>query len=117
MGTFTIKPVYKTAEIRYDAPTMIVEAGSYDQAVEIARNSSLGRFPNWTFAVNPFQQKNRFKSGNGIRPTNPQSKSQLGKKITGHSNSRPLRRALKRLGIARIKVTDSNHKGGSMKCW
>lgn len=117
MSTFTIKPVYKTAETRYDAPTMIVEAGTYNEAVQMAKNSALGRFHEWTFAVNPFQQKI---FGKGIfkkKEINPNSKSQLGKKKTGHEDSRPVRRAIKRLSIAKISVTDSHHKGGSINHW
>lgn len=117
MSTFTIKPVFRTAETRYDAPTMIVEASTYNEAVQMAKNSALGRFPEWTFAVNPFQQKNLAKGLYKKKEVNPLSKSQLGKKITGHSDSRPVRRANKRLGIARNKVTDSHHKGGTINHW
>lgn len=119
MGLYAIKPVFRTAETRYDAPTMIVEAHSHDAAIEIAKNSALGRFsPEWTFAVNPFQQKVKGKSYYpNQKPVNSKSKSQLGKKVTGYSESRPLRRALSRLAMKKNNQTGSHHKGGSMKMW
>lgn len=118
MSQYVIIPKFKGENTHYEAPTMFVEAMNHNEANNIAENSALARFPGWTFHVNIYNPK--LKSGKVIakkKEINPNSFSQQGKKITGHQNSRPLRRALKRLSCKGRNETGSHHKAGSMKMW
>lgn len=120
MSKFIIIPRYRSSEninVQYDAPCMIIDAQDQSHAVEIAESSALSRFDEWEFHVATFFEKKRH---SGIAPelkADPNSKSQKGKKITGHSDSRPLRRALDRLKMKKNNQSGSHHKGGSMQCW
>lgn len=120
MSTFIIIPTFRSKDninVKYSAPSMIVEASGQDMAMAIAENSALARFNEWSFHVSTFFEK---KKHSGIMPSkkaDPNSKSQKGKKITGRSDSRPVRRALDRLKTKKNNQSGSHHKGGAMKMW
>lgn len=108
MSKFAVTPMYKSSTARYNAPTFFVEEK------EEVRNSALSRFPEWHFNI--IEVSKIKKQTNVVAPKrqkDPNSKSQKGKLKTGHSDSRPVRRALKRLSIAK----SGGAKAGAMKMW
>ncbi len=119
MAFYTILPLYKSITDKYNAPTFQVDVHDSKSAMEAAKKSALGRFEDWSFHVIQTDkiQRNFANKFNKKPKADSNSKSQLGKKITGHSDSRPVRRALKRLSIAR-GGSDKNCKvAGAMKMW
>lgn len=118
MAYYTVLPLYKSLTDKYNAPTFQVESHDSKSAMEAAKKSSLGRFEEWSFHVIQTDKIQRnFLNKKQNSKLDSKSKSQRGKKITGHDNSRPVRRALKRLSIARGS-SDKNCKiAGAMKMW
>lgn len=51
MSQFTVVPIYKKGLTRYTAPAFTVEASTNGDAKQMASNSGLGRFPDWSFHV------------------------------------------------------------------
>lgn len=117
MSQFVIIPKFKGENTHYEAPTMFVDAMNHNEATRIAENSALARFPGWSFHINIYNPNLKTRVRTKKREIDINSNSQKGKKITGHSNSRPLRRALKRLSCKGKNETGSHHKAGSMKMW
>lgn len=119
MSNFTVVPIYRGYNTKYSAPSFQVDANSPNDAKSMAiRNSALGRFPEWDFHV---IKTENIKVTLGVRtkkPTrNPKSKSQLGKIKTGHDNSRPVRRGLRRLSIAKGSNSVGSKVAGAIKMW
>ena len=119
MKSFTVVPCYKTLTARYNAPTFQVEANDSKEAGSLAKSSALGRFENWSFhVIETGKIQRNFKSReNKLNKKDPKSKSQLGKLITGHSDSRPVRRGLRRLSINKAGSDKSNKVAGAIKMW
>jgi len=124
MSTFTVVPIRKGIN-SYNAPIFYVEAsGSKDAQQEAINKSGLARFPEWSFHVietskdrNSHSFKNAMNKSKVINKRDPNSKSQIGKKKTGHSNSRPVRRGLRRLAWALGYNDSSMTKAGAVKMW
>lgn len=57
MSTFTARGKYRKNGYEYKAPTMFIEASTLDEAIDIAKKSSLGRFDEWSFHVEAFTQR------------------------------------------------------------
>lgn len=122
MSKFVVIPKYRNKEnvnVRYDAPAFFIEANDGKEAEIIAKEKSgLSRFPEWFFYITgeDYLGKHRHNAVAPKRNSDKNSKSQIGKTKTGHDNSRPLRRALKRLS-SKANATDGGRKGGAMKMW
>jgi len=120
MSQFTVVPIYKSGLTRYSAPAFYVESSNTKDANEVAiKQSGLSRFPEWHFhVIETSKVKREFK---GVvapaKKKDPNSKSQLGKKKTGHSDSRPVRRGLRRLGEKRGRSNQSDKTAGAIKMW
>jgi len=116
MSTFTIKPRFRELGYDYNAHIMIIEAQTQNEALETAKNSSLGRFDNWTFHVEPFNQKKIHKGFRAfIDMTDKTSRSQEGKRINKMELSRPQRRALRRTQMG--NYTNGCKPTTKFKCW
>lgn len=110
MSLYIVIPKTTQLGYSYNAPIMLIEANSQQEAIS---KSGLSRFPEWTFHVNTFHKKERIKTKMVIE-TNPNSKSQKGKLATGHSESRPQRRAIRRKNAKGSNQTGSHHKCNSL---
>lgn len=120
MSKFIIIPKFQSKEninVQYHAPCMIIEAQDQGTAILIAESSALSRFDEWSFHVATFFEKKRHAGIAPSKTADPNSKSQKGKQITGHSNSRPMRRALNRIRSKKNNQSGSHHEGGSMQMW
>lgn len=116
MSTFTVRPRYRELGYDYNAPVMIIEATKHNEAIEIAKNSSLGRFPEWSFHVEPFHKKEIHKRWRKfVDRTDNNSKSQKGKLVTGQGLSRPQRRALRRKQMG--SYPQGCKQTTKFKCW
>ncbi len=98
MSTFTVLPIDRSGIEKVHAPVFYVDANDQIDAMSQAKKSALGRFNNWDFHViktREFERgrKSKFKKKLEV---NKNSKSQQGKLKTGHTNSRPVRRKLRR---------------------
>lgn len=95
MQTYIVIPKLKLVTGEYGAPSMLVNASSPEEAL---KQSGLSRFPEWSFHVAAFVCKHKKGFSRPIKSNySKSSKSQLGKQITGHSDSRPVRRMKRRL--------------------
>jgi len=119
MSTFTAVPIYRKENLKYNAPAFQVEANDANEAKDIAsKKSGLGRFDEWNFHVIETSKIKKSYASTVKRPkANPNSKSQLGKIKTGHTNSRPVRRGLRRLAIASGSTEKGCIKAGAIKMW
>lgn len=121
MSTFTAVPIYRKENLKYNAPAFQVEANDANEAKDIAsKKSGLGRFDEWNFHVIETSKIKKSYANKVKRPkADPNSKSQLGKSIAGHghTNSRPVRRGLRRLAIASGSTEKGCKKAGSIKMW
>ena len=124
MKQFTVVPIYTQGMVRYNAPTFYVNSDNSKNAQEEAvKNSGLSRFPEWSFHVIETSKDNNseiFKSKSKLKvkqKIDKNSKSQRGKVKTGHSNSRPVRRGLRRLAVAKGYCDNSMKMAGAIKMW
>lgn len=116
MSTFTIRPRYRDLGYDYNAPVMIIEATTHNEAIEIAKNSSLGRFDKWTFHVETFTPKKIFKRMKVfVNRSTPNSKSQNGKIKNNQELSRPQRRAARRVQMG--SYPNGRKNTTKFKCW
>lgn len=112
MSKYAVTPMYKSSTARYNAPTFFVE----DK--EEVKNCALSRFPEWHFNI--IEVSKIKKTINVVaqkKQKDPNSKSQKGKLKTGHSDSRPVRRGLRRLAHAQGGINDGGRKAGAIKMW
>lgn len=119
MSNFTVVPIYRGYNTKYSAPSFQVDASNSNEAKNLAiKNSALGRFPQWDFHVIKTDNIKANAYVRTKRPTrDPKSKSQLGKIKTGHDNSRPVRRGLRRLSIAKGSNGVGSKVAGAIKMW
>jgi len=119
MKTFTVVPIIKDGNCKYNAPCFYVDAIDNASAFKEAKSKSgLARFTNCNFHIIETSKVKKPKPKLKIKnKLDENSKSQIGKKITGQSNSRPVRRALRRLSIARGVKIEGAKIAGAMKMW
>ena len=115
MGIYKVTPIYKNGQEKYNAPAFYAEASNQNEAT---KQSGLSRFPEWDFHVIDVNKIMKRPSWRTKKPSiDPKSKSQLGKIKTGHQDSRPVRRGLRRLASASGNTEKGCRKAGAIKMW